>query len=115
MPGQLVLGHAHQQSDKLGRFGEVVLAGGRADEKAGQNRLADVRGIQLPLTARDPSSEFAPPTELPTRRAHQLLGGLGIAAPDCAQELREVRSYGHGPALRSRAARSAALALERSR
>ena len=99
-PGQLVLGHAHQQGDQLRRVVEVILPGGGADEEAGQHRLADVHRIEAALQGRVGQAGAHGQADGRLVAAHQLLGGRGRRRSGCVAGTRRRGRLGHGSALR---------------
>src|SRR5439155_24394128 len=92
---ELVPGHGHEEFNELLRLFKLILTQGGANEKAGQNRLANIDGVEIPAQARiaQPQSNLAADFRL--IQANQLRRGLLIPGADALHK-RKKRRFVHG-------------------
>jgi hypothetical protein len=85
--GHFFPGHAQQQFQQVVGAVQLVLPCGGAEEEAGQDRLADVGGVEHAVEVRivesPPHLDADDRLELPD----QLDRGLGLTGPDAAEQV----------------------------
>jgi hypothetical protein len=86
---EFIPGHGHEEFNELLRLFQLILAEGGTDEKAGQNRLANINGVEAASEApiAKPQSNLAADFRfvLPNQLCRRLL----IASADAFDELKE--------------------------
>jgi hypothetical protein len=91
----LVSRHPGEQPGELVGLSEIVLPRGGPNQKAGHHRLADVGRVEEPAKSLVLQAESDLAADERLEPSHKVGGGLVVASPDAADEVRELVAVGH--------------------